>query len=88
VAELAALTKNKKRHQGARAYVVGPGGEEKSYESFAMGNDFRYVGKKIIGSALAVDDHVVHMAFFRATEAEIAGRMAGMNWRRGFRMEW
>jgi hypothetical protein len=52
-----------------------------------MGSDFRYVGKKIIGSALAVEDHVVHMAFFRATEAEIAGNMAGMSRRRGFRTE-
>ena len=83
MAELAAHTKKQKRHQGARAYVVGPGGGEKSYESVGMGSDFRYVGKKIIGSALAVDGHVVHMAFFRATEAEIAGNMAGISRRGG-----
>ena len=51
-----------------------------------MGSDFRYVGKKIIGSALAVEGHVVHMAFFRAGEAEIAGNMAGVSRRRGFRI--
>ena len=28
---------------------------------------------------------VVHMAFFRTTEAEIAGNMAGVSRRRGFR---
>ena len=50
-----------------------------------MGSDFRYVGKKVGGSALAVENHIVHMDFFRATKAEIAGRMAGMNRRKGFR---
>ncbi|MCX6564147.1 MAG: hypothetical protein NTU60_11165 [Candidatus Aminicenantes bacterium] len=51
--------------------------KRRSFASVGMGSDFRYMGKKIIGSALAVDGHVVHMAFFRATEAEIAGNMAG-----------
>jgi hypothetical protein len=45
------------------------------------------MGKKIFGSALAVDGHVVQMAFFRATEAETVGKMAGMSRRRGFRTE-
>jgi hypothetical protein len=59
--------------------------EEKSYDSVGMGVDFRYTGKEIVGSALCVDVAIVHMVFFRAEESEIAGRMAGVGRRRGFR---
>ena len=59
--------------------------EEKSYDSVGTGVDLRYTGHEIVGSALCVDGVIVHMAFFRAEEAEIAGRMAGMGRRRGFR---
>jgi len=78
-----------KRTQGTdepRSFLMEAAGcDEKSYNSVGMGSDFRYTGEKIIGSALAVEGHVVHMAFFRATEAEMAGRMAGASRRRGFR---
>jgi hypothetical protein len=60
--------------------------KRRSFVSVGIGSDFRYLGKKIIGSALAVDDHVVHVAFFRATETEIAGNMANLSRRRGFRI--
>jgi hypothetical protein len=69
-----------------RSFLAEAAGcDEKSYNSVGMGSDFRYTGKKVIGSALAVEDHVVHTAFFRASETEIAGRMAGASRRRGFR---
>jgi hypothetical protein len=60
--------------------------EEKKQESVGMGWHFRYSGKKMVGSALAVDAKVVHMAFFRIDEAEKAGPMAGMRSRRGYRI--
>jgi hypothetical protein len=50
-----------------------------------MGWHFRYSGKKMVGSALAVDEKVDHMAFFSIDEAEKAGPMAGMSSRRGYR---
>jgi len=59
---------------------------EKSYDSVGLGKDYRYNGFKIVGSALAVDDTVIHMAFFRMTENEKAGNMAGSNRRRSFRL--
>jgi hypothetical protein len=59
--------------------------KRRSFASVGMSSDFRDMGKKIIGSALAVDDRDVHMVFFRTTEAEIAGRMAGVSRRRGVR---
>ena len=60
--------------------------EEKIYDSVGLGKDFRYTGPKLVGSALAVDDAVIHTAFFRVTESEQAGKMAGMNRRRSFRI--
>jgi hypothetical protein len=60
--------------------------EEKSYDSVGMGKDYRYSGPRLVGSALAVEDAVIHMAFFRVTESEQAGNMAGMNRRRSFRV--
>jgi len=38
--------------------------DDKSCDSVGMGRDFWYVGEKILGSALAVGESVVHMAFF------------------------
>jgi len=43
-------------------------------------------GKEMVGSALAVNERVVHMAFFRITEAEKADGMASTGRRRGFRV--
>ena len=86
-AEKEAGKEEEKGAEKARAFLKEAAGcDEKSYESAGMGSDFRYVGKKIIGSALAVEGHIVHMAFFRAGEAEIAGNMAGVSRRRGFRI--
>ena len=59
---------------------------EKKYESVGKGWDWRFEGKEIVGSALEVEDKVIHMAFFRITESEKAGTMAGTRRRRGFRV--
>jgi hypothetical protein len=60
--------------------------EEKKYESVGMGWSYRYAGAGIVGSALAVDEKVVHMAFFSVAEAETSGNMAGSGMRRNFRI--
>ena len=60
--------------------------DEKIYDSVGLGKDFRYTAPKLVGSALAVEDAVIHTAFFRVTETEQAGKMAGMNRRRSFRI--
>ena len=64
--------------------------EEKKYESVGLGWSYRYAGPGVVGSALAFDDKVVHMAFFGIDEAgggvEDPGNMAGSRMRRGFRV--
>lgn len=60
--------------------------EEKKYESVGQGWSYRYTGKDIVGSALALDSKVIHMAFFGATETDKSGNMAGMSRRRHFRI--
>jgi hypothetical protein len=60
--------------------------EEKVYASVGLGQDFRYSGPRTVGSALVYEEAVLHMAFFRATEDEKIGHMAGMNRRRSFRV--
>jgi len=37
--------------------------EEKIYDSVGLGKDYRYSGPKLVGSALAVEDAVIHTAF-------------------------
>jgi hypothetical protein len=71
----------------ARAFLAVAGAcEEQRHESVGLGWYYRYSGKDVVGSALAVEDKVVHMAFFSVEEAEEAGPMAGMNRRRAFRI--
>jgi hypothetical protein len=63
--------------------------EEKKYESVGLGWAYRYAGPDIVGSALAVNESVVHMAFFGVDEAGAAqdpGSMAGSRMRRSFRV--
>ena len=60
--------------------------EEKKYESLGRGHDFRYESKTMVGSALAVDDKVIHMAFFRVGEADKGGDMARTRHRIKFRL--
>jgi hypothetical protein len=60
---------------------------ETPYESIGLGTSLRYEGRGIIGSALAVDDRVIHMAFFKTAGNEIgkAEQMAPASTRRRFR---
>jgi hypothetical protein len=44
--------------------------KETRYESVGLGSSLRYEGRSVIGSVLAVDDRVIHMAFFRSSESE------------------
>jgi hypothetical protein len=65
--------------------------EEKKYESIGLGWSYRYAGPGVVGSALAFNDKVVHMAFFSIDESgsggvEDPGNMAGSRMRRGFRV--
>ncbi len=61
--------------------------DEKKYESVGLGWSYRYAGPGIVGSALAFNENVVHMAFFSIDEAgtlQDPGSMAGSRMRRGF----
>ena len=99
------LTERRKRGRGkggdakAQAVPTPEGGreflkraaasDEKKYESVGLGWSYRYAGAGIVGSALAFNDKVVHMAFFGIDEAESAqdpGSMAGSRMRRNFRV--
>jgi ARG and Rhodanese-Phosphatase-superfamily-associated Protein domain len=63
--------------------------EEKKYESVGLGWSYRYAGPGVVGSALAFNDKVIHMAFFSVDEAERMedpGSMAGSRIRRNFRL--
>jgi hypothetical protein len=58
---------------------------EQIFDSVGYGRDYRYEGRKIVGSALAHDETVIHMAFFQSTETEKAGRMSPVSRRRAYR---
>jgi hypothetical protein len=58
---------------------------EQKFESVGHGQDYRYEGKKLVGSALVHDNTVIHMAFFQITETEKAGRMSTVSRRRAYR---
>lgn len=62
--------------------------DEKAYESVGEGWSYRYTGKDVVGSALAVESAVVHAAFFSTavSESEKAGPMADLGRRRRFRI--
>jgi len=59
--------------------------DEKKYESVGKGWDYRFEGERIVGSVLKLGKKAIHMAFFRITESEKAGKMAGYRRRREFR---
>ena len=75
---------------GAREFLKrAAASDEKKYESVGLGWSYRYAGPGIVGSALAFNDKVVHMAFFNVDEAEAAqdpGGMAGSRVRSNFRL--
>ena len=71
----------------ARAFLTAAGGcDEQKNESVGLGSYFRYAGAGMVGSALAVEEAVVHMAFFSVEEADKSGNIARMGSRRGFRI--
>ncbi len=59
---------------------------EKTYDSVGSGRDYRYESKTMVGSALAVDDSVIHMAFFRVSESDKTGEMASTRRRVRYRL--
>jgi hypothetical protein len=58
---------------------------EQPFDSVGYGRDYRYEGKKIVGSALVHEKTVIHMAFFQITETEKAGHMSPVSRRRAYR---
>jgi hypothetical protein len=71
----------------ARSFLAAAAAcDEQKNEPVGMGSYFRYAGPGMVGSALAVDEAVVHMAFFGVDEADKAGNIARMGSRRGFRI--
>lgn len=59
--------------------------KEKKYKSVGKGDDHRFEGTQLVGSALKFQKTVIHMAFFSITESEKAGKIAGFKRRREFR---
>jgi hypothetical protein len=57
----------------------------KKYKSVGKGDDHRFEGKQLVGSALKFQKKVIHMAFFSISESEKAGKIAGFKRRREFR---
>jgi len=78
-----------KPDEGAAREFLGRAAEcgETPYESVGLGTSLRYEGRGVIGSALALDDRVIHMAFFKTAgnEARKAEQMAPASTRRRFR---
>jgi hypothetical protein len=62
--------------------------EEHSFKSPGLGDDFRYTGGRVVGSALLAAGEVVHSAFFRTSGRGRPGgatTMRGLQTRRAFR---
>jgi len=60
---------------------------ESRYQSVGLGDSLRYEGQNVIGSALALDGGIIHMAFFKTSgsERERVEEMATLSSRRRFR---
>jgi hypothetical protein len=80
----------KPEEAGAREFL-GKASEcaESRYQSVGLGTSLRYEGRDVIGSALAVEGRIAHMAFFQASakEGDRVENMASPNLRRRFRRE-
>jgi hypothetical protein len=59
--------------------------EEKTFKSVGCGDDYRFKGNHIAGSALVHSDTVIHTAFFHLDQATAEGHMSGLNRRRSYR---
>lgn len=60
--------------------------EEKTFKSVGCGDDYRFKGDRMAGSALVHGDTVIHTAFFHLDQATAGGRMSGFNRRRDYRV--
>ena len=60
--------------------------KEGKYPSTGQGFDYRFEGEDKVGSALVVENEIIHMAFFRTTREQKTGRMSGYKRRRGYRI--
>jgi uncharacterized protein YacL (UPF0231 family) len=55
------------------------------YPSMGTGEDYRFEGKMMVGSALVAEEAVIHIAFFRIAENETSDNIASYRQRRAFR---
>ena len=60
--------------------------KEKAFKSVGHGDDFRFKGAGIAGSALVHSDTVIHTAFFHLDQATADGHMSDFNRRRSYRV--
>jgi hypothetical protein len=60
--------------------------EEKTFKSVGCGDDYRFKGNQIAGSALVHSDTVIHTAFFHLDQTQAEGHMSGLNRRRSYRV--
>ncbi len=60
--------------------------EEREYRSVGLEWGHRFLGRRMVGSALLYRRAVIHAAFFETAQAERAGRIADLSYRRGFRL--
>lgn len=59
--------------------------KEQKFDSVGYGQDYRYEGRKMVGSALVHEGNVIHMAFFQTAESQKAGRMSSVSRRKAYR---
>ena len=60
--------------------------EEKTFKSVGIGDDYRFKGDKIAGSALVHQGVVIHTAFFHLEQGKTEGHMSGLNRRSTYRV--
>jgi len=58
---------------------------EEKHKSVGLGNDYRYEGSGMVGSALIYENTVIHTAFFSLGD-ENKEKMSGFRMRRRYRM--
>ncbi|MHB8110479.1 MAG: ARPP-1 family domain-containing protein [Syntrophorhabdaceae bacterium] len=59
---------------------------EEKYKSVGYGTDYRFENGASVGSSLVNFEKVIHMAFFKTSEAERSGKMSGSSQRRANRI--
>lgn len=72
--------------ESAREFIRGTSNAtESKHKAVGLGEDCRFTGDTLVGSALLVDANIVHMAFFRSEADEEPESMLSSRRRRGFR---